>query len=115
MLLFYNQWRDVYPNAIIDTDTKNKSFLRYAMLLKEMGIKNHGIFLQLHNKELKGIDPYDPKLSIEQMMMVAAECKINPFIILEKYLETQKVRLISYYPLKLIEGTWLYIGCSLIM
>lgn len=78
MILFREDW-ERYPNAIIDKDTKNKSFLRYAILLKEMGIKSHTIVLQLHNKELKGIDPYDPKLSIEQMMMIAAECKVNPF------------------------------------
>lgn len=78
MILFKNDW-EKHSEAIIDTETKNKSFLRLAMLYKDMGIKNHAAILALHNPVLKEIDPYDPTISVEEMMLIAAECKINPW------------------------------------
>jgi len=77
-ILFREDW-EKYPNAIIDTKTKNTSFIRLAALYKEMGIKNHAFLLQLHNQELQGLDPFDPNLSLEQMAMIAIECKQNFF------------------------------------
>ena len=77
-ILFRADW-EKYPNAIIDTKTKNTSFIRLAALYKEMGIKNHAFLLQLHNQELQGLDPFDPNLSLEQMAMIAIECKQNFF------------------------------------
>lgn len=76
-ILFLDDWYDKHPGAIIDTETSNKSFLRYSALLRDMGIKNHAFCLALHNKELQGIDPFDPNLSIEQIMMIALEAKEN--------------------------------------
>lgn len=77
MILFYKDWVEKHPGAIIDIDTKNKSFVRLAALYKEMGIKNHAFILTLINPKLKGIDPHDPNLSVEEMAMVVAECKMN--------------------------------------
>lgn len=77
-ILFEKQWLD-YPNAIIDITTKNKSFLRIAALYKSMGIKNHAFMLQLHDKDLQGVDPFDPNLSTEMMVRIALECKSNFF------------------------------------
>ena len=79
MVLFFKDWKEKYPNAIIDYNTPNKSFLRLAGLYKSMGIKNHAFILQLHNPILQGINPFDPNLSIEQMAMIAEECQVNPF------------------------------------
>ena len=76
--LFLEDYQE-YPDLIIDTETKNRSFVRYVGLLKEMGIKNAYFPLQLHNPELKKIDPFDPHLSFEEMAMVAMECKNNFF------------------------------------
>lgn len=76
MLLFLNDWQN-YPDAIIDLDTKNKSFIRLSALYKEMGIKNHAFPLALLNPELKNVDPFDPNLQIEQMANIAVECKQN--------------------------------------
>lgn len=77
-ILFKEDWLK-YPNAIVDTTTKNKSFLRLAALYRDMGIDNHAFILQLHNPELQGIDPYSPDLTMEQMMMIAIECSQNYF------------------------------------
>lgn len=89
MILFYDDWKK-YPNAIIDYNTPNKSFLRLAGLYKSMGIKNHAFILQLHNPLLQGVDPFDLNLSIEQMAMIAEECQVNPF-----YFYREVIRIIA--------------------
>lgn len=78
MLLFKSDW-DIYPNAIVDIQTRNQSFVEYAKLLKKMGVENHLFPLQLHNKELLGLDPYSKNLSFEQQLMISLECKQNPY------------------------------------
>lgn len=77
MILFLDDWKDKHPGAIIDTQTHNKSFLRYAALLKEMGVKNHAWPLQLLDPTLQGIDPYDPNLPLETIIKIAVESKLN--------------------------------------
>lgn len=78
MILFKNDW-DKYPNAIVDVNTPNQTFVEYAKLLKSMKVENHLFPLQLHNKELLGVDPYDKNLSVEQQIMIALECKQNAY------------------------------------
>jgi len=78
MILFRNDWQK-YPKAVIDVDTKNKSFLRVASLYRTMGIENNSFMLATLNPELIGVDPFDPKLSIEQMAMIALEIRDNPW------------------------------------
>ena len=78
MILFKNQW-GMYPNAVVDINTANQSFVEYAKLLKKMNVENRLFPLQLHNRELIGIDPYDKNLSMEQQLMIALECKQNPY------------------------------------
>lgn len=78
MILFREDWKK-YPNAIADVNTKNKSFLRFSALLKNMGVENHMFPLQLHNPELLGIDPFSADLTIEQMGLISIECKQNFF------------------------------------
>lgn len=76
MILFEEDW-ETYPNAIIDTETKNTSFIELAALYREMGIKNNAFILQLHNTELQGVDPYDPNLTHDQAIAIGLECKQN--------------------------------------
>lgn len=76
MILFHQDWQ-YYPNAIIDTQTTNTSYVRLAAIYKSMGIKNHAFILALHNPKLQGVDPYSKNLSIEQMAMIGVECKQN--------------------------------------
>jgi len=77
-ILFFEDW-DKYPNAIVDTKTRNNSFLRMSSLYKNMGIKNHAFILQLHDQSLQGVDPFDPNLTIDQKIDIAVECKNNFF------------------------------------
>ncbi len=78
MILHASDWAN-YPTASIHLETKNKSFLRQASVYRSMGIKNHAFILAIVNPELKNIDPHSPDLTIDQMLLIAAECKINPW------------------------------------
>lgn len=89
-ILFLSDWEDKYPNAIIDTKTDNVSFLRYAALLKSMGIKNHAFPLALHDRELQGVDPFDPNIGTELMMRVALEARSNFWYFLRQIAKTRE-------------------------
>jgi hypothetical protein len=78
MILFKKDWNH-YPNAIIDLNTSNKSFLRMAGIYKAMGIENNSFMLSLLNPELSGVNPFSEDLSPEQMLLIAAEAKSNPW------------------------------------
>ncbi len=76
LILFDKDW-DTVP-AIVHDNTKNVSFIEYANLLSKMGVKNNAWPLQLHNPELRYIDP-NGNISLEEMLLVREECAVNPF------------------------------------
>jgi len=78
MILFEEDYQTKHPGSIIDMDTSNESFRRLALLYRDMGISNHAFPLALHNPELVGVDPFDPNLTVEQIILIAAEVK-NPW------------------------------------
>lgn len=78
MILFLEDWYK-YPNAIADTETSNKSFVRISALYREMGIENHLFPLALLNPSLQGVNPHDPNLPREIIADIAEECKLNFF------------------------------------
>ena len=78
MILFQQDW-ERYPTAIIDFQTPNKTFLRLAGVYKAMGVKNNAFHLALLNPKLQGVDPHDPHLPLETILMIAEECKLNPW------------------------------------
>ena len=61
----------------LDFSTKNVSFIKMAAILQAENIKNCYFFLQLNDKKLKGVDPYDPDLSTEMKFRVFRECANN--------------------------------------
>lgn len=61
----------------LDFSTKNVSFIKMAAILQAEGVKNCYFFLQLNDKKLKGVDPYDPDLSTEMKFRVFRECANN--------------------------------------
>lgn len=65
--------------VIIDTKTRNNSFLKMAVTLRKLGVTNNKFFLALYQKELQGVDPHNlPKANrLELAHRVAFECKIN--------------------------------------
>ena len=76
MILFLEDWKK-YPNATLQLNTKNTSFIRIAKLLKHMGIKNHAFMLALHNPALMDVDPWNPNITPVEVDMVTEECKQN--------------------------------------
>lgn len=86
MIRYLSDWKK-YPQAIVHTSTKNKSFLRHAGLLKAMGVKNHAFMLALLNPELENIDPHDENLTPEQMQAIVIECKNNPWYIFREVIK----------------------------
>jgi hypothetical protein len=78
MLLFANDW-DKFPTADVDRTTKNESFIRLAQVYKKMGIKNHAFPLALINQNLRGIDPFAPDLTQQEVLMITMECFQNPW------------------------------------
>jgi hypothetical protein len=77
-ILFLDDWKS-YPDAIIDTQTTNRTAVEMAAKLRQMGIKNHAFFLALHNPELQGVDPFDPNLTEKQMLAIGVEIRNNPW------------------------------------
>lgn len=75
-ILFKEDW-DKYPSATLHLNTTNQTFLRLATLYKDMGIKNNNFILALHNPELARVDPFNPNITTEEMVMIAIECKQN--------------------------------------
>ena len=86
-IIYENDWL-LYPEAIIDTQTKNQSFVRLAALYRHMGIKNHSFMLSLLNPRLQGIDPYSPHLTLEQKLDIAIECKENFWYFIRECIRT---------------------------
>lgn len=64
-----------------DFGTKNDSFLLTAKELKELGLKNWYFMLEVKNPNLgvQDINPYDDKLSPQDMTKILVECKQNPW------------------------------------
>ena len=60
-----------------DINTKNVSFIKLYKLLKDLGIKKNKFHLTLYDKDLAGVDPHDPDLSIEMKAKIMNEVKIN--------------------------------------
>ena len=78
MILFLEDWKK-HPGASLHVETSNKTFVRYASVLRTMGVKNHAFPLALLNPELRKVDPHDPDISETNMQLVAQECLDNPW------------------------------------
>lgn len=88
MILFQEDWdKPQYQGAIIDWNTKNKSFVDIVGILEAMGVENRFFPLALVNPNLQGVDPHDEFLSDEMKMLVAIECKINPWYFFREVLK----------------------------
>lgn len=69
---------------LLDTETRNLSFIQTAVDLKRLGIKNNMFFLALYDPSLRNVDPYDPRLTTDEMIRVINECVINPWYFLRE-------------------------------
>lgn len=78
MILFEEDWHR-YPNAIIDMQTSNKSFITLAGKYAAMGIKNNAFHLSLLDPRLQGVDPHSPDLTDDEKLWIIQECQLNPW------------------------------------
>lgn len=69
---------------IIDYHTKNLSFLQASMDLAKLGIEHNNFFLALFDEELRGVDPFSPFLTEDQIFRILKECEINPWYFLRE-------------------------------
>jgi len=86
MILFKDDWKNKYPNAIIHYETKNLTFLRLAEIYYKMGVSNNAFHLSLLDPSLRNVDPYDPDLSIQMKGRIIKECKLNPWYVFREVL-----------------------------
>lgn len=111
MILFKKDWDD-YPDAIVDINTPNRSFVHYSGLLKAMGVENHHWPLQLHNPRLVGVNPRDKNLTLETIAMIALETKNNFFYFLREVMIIPGSDDLETIPFKFNRGMaamyWLY-------
>lgn len=90
MILFEEDWykpENSGPEGlgpIVDTQTANKSFLAYASLLHQMGIKNWSFCLALHDPSIQGLDPFSEDLTAEQKYRIGQELLSNPWYYLRE-------------------------------
>jgi hypothetical protein len=112
-ILFRDDW-EKYPHAIVDMKTLNPSFIRYALLLKKMGVENHAWPLQLHDRDLQGVDPYEPNLPRDVMFKIAIECKNNIFYFMREVARDPKGQAFDPIRFKANRGNmalfWLYMN-----
>lgn len=83
MVLFQEDW-DKYPHYMFDNKCNNPYFMRFCSTLKSMGIKNHHWPLQLHDRDLLGLNPRDPNLPSDIRDKITAECHSNFFYALRE-------------------------------
>lgn len=67
-----------------DWKTKNESFITLHKHLKALGVKNNKFFLRIYNRDLIGIDPYQPNLPLDMQLKIYMECLINPWYFLRE-------------------------------
>jgi hypothetical protein len=60
-----------------DMETKNESFLRVQKELEELGVKNNKFFLELKNKKVQGLNPFDQQLKFEDIPLIQMEARKN--------------------------------------
>ena len=78
MIMFENDFAE--QGAIVNTETKNLSFIKMSILLNQLGVHNNLFPLALYDRDLKHVDPHDLKDdSLELKERIVYEAKINPW------------------------------------
>lgn len=95
-----------YPGAIVDDTTANQSFLRFASLLEQLGVKHNYLHLALHNPKLRGVNPRDPDLGAHWQLEMVKECTINPWYYFREMLRVPADGTIDGYPFRIDRGNF---------
>ena len=99
---------------ITDVKAKNISFIQTAVDLRKLGIKKYKFFLILYDPSLRGVDPYSPDLTKDQMIRIINECIINPWYYLREVARIPDQGNAAGIPYQLNRGnlaaTWCFIN-----
>ena len=97
-----------------DFGTKNESFLLTAKELRSLGIKCWYWMLEVKNPHfnLSDIDPYNPKISADDIGKILIECKQNPLYFFREVMRVP-VRGAGRYPMLLRRSSAASIWCFL--
>lgn len=78
-IYFKDDWNK-YPDAIPHLTTKNRSWVRMALVLRDkFKLQNYQFHLALLDPGLEHIDPHDPSLPEDMKLRVKIECGLNPW------------------------------------
>lgn len=66
-----------FETFTVDVSTSNTSAVKMAILLESMGVSNYYFMLKLLDKDLQGVDPYDPDLTDDLRFKIFLECSRN--------------------------------------
>lgn len=69
---------------IYDVKTKNMSFLKMSVILRNLGVKNNKFFLALNDPDLQGVDPRSKTLTAEQKVKIMVEISMNKWYFLRE-------------------------------
>lgn len=93
-----------YMQPVYQMSTSNKSFIEMYYYLKSQGIKNNKFMLLLYDKDLAGIDPHDPNLSLTMKMKVLREVTINYWYFLREVVRVPSTGIATGVRYKLHRG-----------
>ena len=82
---------------MIQYNTKNNSFLKVHLFLKQKGIKNNAFFLELIDETLLDVDPFDEEhLTDEQKQRIIVECTRNFWYFIRECVRVPASGLVRY-------------------
>ncbi len=88
MILFADDWKK-YPGAVVQGNTKNKSWLKCYEIFKRLNIANCTWHLQLLDSSLLHVDPHDPNLDPSTIARILMECYRNPTYLFREVLRVK--------------------------
>jgi hypothetical protein len=89
---------------IYDITTKNRSFLKASLDLRNRNVKNNKFMLTLHNKNLIGVNPHSNDISDRQRLEIFEECTVNIWYYLREVVRVPVDGQIDGIPYKLNLG-----------
>lgn len=109
-ILFLNDWKK-FPGAVVHDTTENDSWLLMSDVYAAMGVKNHFFHLALLNPQLRGIDPFDPELTLPWKVAITQECMLNPWYYFREVARAPKSGSLNGTPIQANRGNLAVYWC----
>lgn len=102
-ILYEKDWDD-YPTAVIDTGSRNTSWVQQCANYKAMGVRHWYFPLALLQPVLAQYDPHDPNLPEDIKLLMILECEKNPWYFLREVLRVPANSGKGTFPLRANRG-----------